>query len=86
MTRNAVRIALPLAGGASNSKVEVQLPGTDLKLSIGARAVMPGQAKDAYSMSRARCTTGGSVYQLTLNAVGANARGYWLAPTFHTAK
>ncbi len=37
-------------------------------------------------MSRARYTTGGSVHRFTLNAVGANATGYWLALTLRTAK
>jgi hypothetical protein len=37
-------------------------------------------------MGRARYTTGGSVYRFTLNAVGANPKGYWLALTLRTAK
>ena len=75
-----------LRGGASNKVVKVQLPGTDLKLANGAKVAVPGQAKGAYSMSKGKYPTGGSVYQFTLNAVGANPRGYWLALTFRTAK
>ena len=76
---------ISLKGGASNKKVTVQLPGTDLKLAQGAKAVTPASVKGAYGMSGGKYTTGGSVYQFTLNAVGSIGKGSWLALTFRSA-
>lgn len=71
-----------LRGGASNKRIRVILPGTDLKLAAGARAVTPASSRGAYSIGRGSYSTGGSVYSFTLNAVGSLGRGAWLALTF----
>ena len=56
-----------LTGGASNKKLTVQLPGTNLKLV--AHSVTPHWVAGAYSLSRGAFSLGGSVYTTTLNAV-----------------
>lgn len=71
---------IPLKGGASNLRIKVQLPGTNLKRV--ATTAMPGSAKKAYSLTNGRYTTGGSVYEATLNAVKSNGANNWLAVTF----
>jgi hypothetical protein len=71
-----------LRGGASNKRIKVMLPGTDLKLASGARAVTPASARGAYRIGRGSYSVGGSVYTFTLNAVGSLRRGAWLALTF----
>ncbi len=74
-----------LRGGASNKRIKVMLPGTDLKLASGARAVTPASSRGAYSIGRGSYSVGGSVYSFTLNAVGSLGRGSWLALTFRDA-
>lgn len=71
-----------LKGGASNKRIKVMLPGTDLKLASGARAVTPASSKGAYSIGRGSYSMGGSAYSFTLNAVGSLGAGAWLAMTF----
>jgi hypothetical protein len=71
-----------LRGGASNKRIRVLLPGTDLKLASGARAVTPASSRGAYSIGRGSYSEGGSVYAFTLNAVGSLGKGAWLALTF----
>jgi hypothetical protein len=56
-----------LGGGASNVRLVVELPGTELKLV--SKAVSPEWLHGAYSLTNGRYTTGGSVYTATLNAV-----------------
>lgn len=75
---------ISLKGGASNKVIKVALPGTNLTLANGARAYMPKSAKGAYSLSGGTYTTGGSIYQFKLNAVGSLGTGAWLALTFGT--
>jgi hypothetical protein len=62
-----------LAGGASNKRLTVELPGTDMKLV--AHVVTPHWVSGAYSLSRGRYSLGGSVYTATLNAVQSIPRG-----------
>ncbi len=62
-----------LAGGASNKRLTVQLPGTNLKLV--AHVVSPHWVAGAYSLSRGSYSLGGSVYTTTLNAVQSIPRG-----------
>ncbi|MBM3635122.1 MAG: hypothetical protein FJW99_07535 [Actinobacteria bacterium] len=82
---NVCTANISLKGGASNKLVKVQLPGTDLKLSRGAKAVVPATNKGAYGMSGGKYTTGGSIYQFSLNAVESIGKGSWLALTFRSA-
>lgn len=62
-----------LGGGASNKRLTVQLPGTNLKL-VG-HSVSPHWVAGAYSLSRGAYSLGGSVYTTTLNAVQSIPRG-----------
>jgi hypothetical protein len=62
-----------LAGGASNKRLTVELPGTNLKLV--AHSVTPPWVAGAYSLSRGAYSLGGSVYTTTLNAVQSIPRG-----------
>lgn len=71
-----------LRGGASNKRIRVMLPGTNLKLAAGARAVTPASSRGVYSIGRGAYSLGGSVYSFNLNAVGSLGKGAWLALTF----
>lgn len=69
-----------LGGGASNENLFVELPGTELKLV--AQNVNPDWLNGAYSLTRGRYTTGGSVYTAKLNAVESIPRRGVLFLTF----
>lgn len=69
-----------LGGGASNERLFVELPGTDLKLV--SQNVNPDWLHGAYSLTRGTYTTGGSVYTATLNAVQSIPRRGVLFLTF----
>lgn len=62
-----------LAGGASNKRLTVELPGTSLKLV--SHTVTPHWVAGAYALSSGRYSLGGSVYTVTLNAVQSIPRG-----------
>lgn len=62
-----------LAGGASDKRLVVHLPGTNLKLV--AHSVTPHWIAGAYALSRGGYSLGGSVYTTTLNAVQSIPRG-----------
>jgi hypothetical protein len=62
-----------LAGGASNKKVLVELPGTNLKRVHV--SVSPAWAHGAYSLSKGTYSLGGSLYTTTLNAVESLPKG-----------
>ena len=64
---NSCTATFSLAGGASNKKLTVQLPDTNLKLV--AHSVTPHWVAGAYSLSKGTYSLGGSVYKTTLNAV-----------------
>lgn len=74
------RATIPLGGGASNRKVVVQLPATDL----GLVAVKPSSRtlNGAYSMSRQHLRAGDSEYAFVLSAVQGAPRGSHLTLTF----
>jgi hypothetical protein len=69
-----------LAGGASDKKLTVRLPGTNLRLL--ATNATPGFVHGAYLLSGARFSVGGSVYTATLDAVQGIPRGARLILTF----
>jgi hypothetical protein len=56
-----------LAGGASNKRLKVELPGTNLKLL--AYNATPAYVHQAYRLSGGRFALGGSEFLVTLNAV-----------------
>jgi hypothetical protein len=69
-----------LAGGASNKRLTVQLPGTNL--SLLAVNAMPAYVHGAYWLFGGRFTTGGSVYTVNLDAVDGIPAGAKLIMTF----
>lgn len=71
-----------LRGGAANKRVRVVLPGTGLRLALGARAAVPGASRRAYSIGRGGYSADGSAYAFTLNAIGSLGKGAWLTLTF----
>ena len=73
-------VTISLAGGASNKKLRISLSDTDLKL-VG-RSVKPKEVKGAYSLSKGSYSLGGSVYNVTLNAVQSIPRGATLTLKF----
>jgi hypothetical protein len=73
-------VTIGLAGGASNKKLRISLTDTDLKL-VG-RSVKPKEVKGAYSLSKGSYSLGGSVYNVTLNAVQSIPKGATLTLRF----
>ncbi len=73
-------VTIGLAGGASNKKLRISLSDTDLKL-VG-RSVKPKEVKGAYSLSKGSYSLGGSVYNVTLNAVQSIPKGATLTLRF----
>jgi hypothetical protein len=69
-----------MAGGASNKKLTVRLPGTNLRLL--ATNATPGFVHGAYLLSGGRFSLGGSVYTATLDAVQGMPRSARLILTF----
>jgi hypothetical protein len=69
-----------LAGGASNKRLTVQLPGTNLRL-LAVNAT-PAYVRGAYRLFGGRFTTGGSVYTVNLDAVDSIPAGAKLFMTF----
>jgi hypothetical protein len=69
-----------LAGGASNKKLRISLTDTNLKLV--SRSVKPKEVKGAYSLSKGSYSLGGSVYNVTLNAVQSIPKGATLTLRF----
>ena len=69
-----------LAGGASNEKVIIQLPGTNFRLA----SVRPNRAnlRGAYGLRGHRLSLGGTEYRTTLNAVRSIPRGSFLTFRF----
>jgi hypothetical protein len=62
-------VSFSLAGGASNKRLTVNLPGTNLHLLN--RFATPLSVQGAYRLSAPRFSLGGSVYSVTLNAVAS---------------
>jgi hypothetical protein len=69
-----------MSGGASNERITVRLPDTDLRL-LAVNAT-PAYAHGAYLLSRGRFREGGSVYTATLDAVQGLPRNARLILTF----
>jgi hypothetical protein len=79
-TEQSCKAVVSLAGGASNERLRVVLPGTDLRLiSV---AVRPHWVQGAYSLSRGSYALGGSRYIARLNAVESIPRGARLVLLF----
>jgi hypothetical protein len=66
-TDQSCKAVVGLAGGASNERLRIALPGTSLKL-ISATA-RPHWIHGAYSLTGGKYSQGGSRYTTTLNAV-----------------
>ena len=71
---------VPIGGGASNRKVVVQLPGTDMALA----SVAPSSPtlEGAYEIADQKLRTGGSEYVFTLSADQATPAGSYLRVAF----
>lgn len=69
-----------LTGGASDRKVRIALTDTNFKL-VGIVA-KPAEVRGAYSLSGGRYSLGGSVFTVTLNAVGSIGKGATLTLKF----
>jgi hypothetical protein len=65
----ACSVKIPLAGGASNRPVRVELTGTD----FGDPTVTPSSPdlEGAFDIEGGEFTTGGSIYEFSLSAVGS---------------
>ena len=69
-----------MSGGATNERLTVRLPDTDLRLlAVNAR---PGYVHGAYLLTRGRFGEGGSIYTATLDAVQSMPRNARLILTF----
>jgi hypothetical protein len=69
-----------MSGGASNERLTVRLPGTNLRLlAVNAK---PGFVHGAYLLSRGRFSVGGSIYTATLDAVQGMPQNARLILTF----
>ena len=78
------KAVVSIAGGASNRRVVIKLPGTSWKQPTV--AVTPASSRGAYLISQRRFALGGSEYRFTLNAVRANPRGVHLTLTFRESQ
>jgi hypothetical protein len=77
---NLCEATFSLAGGASNKRLTVQIPGTNLRL-LAVNAT-PAYVRGAYRLFGGRFTTGGSVYTVNLDAVDSIPAGAKLTMTF----
>jgi hypothetical protein len=69
-----------MSGGASNERITVRLPDTDLRLlAVNAN---PGYVHGAYILTRGRFREGGSIYTATLDAVQGMPQNARLILTF----
>jgi hypothetical protein len=82
-TERLCKAVVGIAGGASNRRVVVMLPGTSWKKPTV--TVSPRSSRGAYLLSQRRFAVGGSEYRFTLNAVRGNPRGAHLTLTFRQA-
>lgn len=71
---------ISLTGGASNKKLRITLTDTNFKL-VGV-VVKPAEVRGAYSLSGGKYSLGGSVFTVTLNAVGSIGKGATLTLKF----
>ncbi len=77
---NLCEATFSLAGGASNKRLTVLIPGTNLRL-LAVNAT-PAYVHGAYRLFGGRFTTGGSVYTVNLDAVDSIPAGARLIMTF----
>ena len=68
-TEHLCGVSFSLAGGASNKRLNVRLPGTNMRLLN--RFATPITVRSAYRLSAPRFTLGGSLWSVTLNAVAS---------------
>jgi len=76
----ACSVKIPLAGGASNRPVRVELTGTD----FGDPTVTPSSPdlEGAFDIEGGEFTTGGSIYEFSLSAVGSIGDGGYITLDF----
>lgn len=75
----ACSVKVPIGGGASNERIAVELTGTNMDEPT---VDIDPEYADSYSIGDARFTTGGSVYEFTLNAVESIPEGTVMELTF----
>jgi hypothetical protein len=71
---------ISLRGGADDKRIQVKLPGTNLKLA--ARVPTPPATRTLFAISDGDYSLGGSVYTFTLDTDRSFGKGAWLALTF----
>ena len=74
---------VPLGGGASARTVQIELTGTDMG---EPKTTVEPEYEGAYDISDAKFTTGGSIYEFTLDAVESIPEGVNLEMTFAQKK
>lgn len=75
----ACSVKIPLGGGASNERIAVELTGTNMDEPT---VDVDPEYADSYSIGDPQFTTGGSVYEFTLNAVESIPEGVNMELTF----
>ena len=70
---------VPLGGGASARTVQIELTGTNMG---EPKTTVEPEYEGAYDISDAKFTTGGSIYEFTLDAVESIPEGVNLEMTF----
>lgn len=79
----ACTATVPLGGGGPARTVQIELTGTDMG---EPRTTVEKQYEGAYDISDAKFTTGGSIYEFTLDAVESIPEGVNLEMTFAQRK
>ena len=74
---------MPLGGGASARTVQIELTVTNMG---EPKTTVEAEYEGAYDISDAKFTTGGSIYDLTLDAVESIPEGVNLEMTFAQKK
>ena len=74
---------VPLGGGASARTVQIELTGTNMG---EPRTTVEKQYEGAYDITDTKFTTGGSIYEFTLDAVESIPEGVNLEMTFAQKK
>ena len=74
---------VPLGGGASARTVQIELTGTNMG---EPKTTVEPEYEGAYDISDAKFTTGGSIYEFTLDAVESIHEGVNLEMTFAQKK
>lgn len=74
---------VPLGGGAAARTVQIELTGTNMG---EPKTTVEKQYEGAYDITNAKFTTGGSIYEFTLDAVESIPEGVNLEMTFAQKK